>query len=166
MAMGAEAVKQENQAELRANERKWGASLMKAGWSLIPSTILERQQALGLSATDMNILMHLIRHWWHAERLPFPSKRLLADCMGVHPSTIQRSIRKMEAAGFIQRKERFEPEHGQRSNFYDLSGLVKEATPFALEILEERADKARSDSERRKRKRPQLKLAATPTNPR
>lgn len=158
--MGAAAIKKTNQAELRANERKWGLPLIKAGWCLVPTTILERQQALGLTATDVNILMHLLRHWWHADRLPFPSKRVIADCMGCHPSTVQRRIRRMEVAGFIKRQVRSDREHGQRSNYYDLSGLVKEATPFAQEILEERRERDKGNAERRNRKRPKLKVVS------
>jgi DNA-binding MarR family transcriptional regulator len=156
--MGAAAVKATNQAELRANEKKWGLPLIKAGWCLLPTTILERQQALGLTATDVNILMHLVRHWWHADRLPFPSKRAIADCIGCHPSTVQRRIRSMEAAGFIKRVVRSDREHGQRSNYYDLSGLVKAATPYAQEALEERQEREKGKADRRKRKLPKLKV--------
>jgi DNA-binding MarR family transcriptional regulator len=161
--MGAAAIKTTNQEELRANEKKWGLPLLKAGWCLLPATILERQQALGLTPTDVNILMHLIRHWWVADRLPFPSKRTIAECMGCHPSTVQRRIARMEAAGFINRIPRSDREHGQRSNAYDLSGLVEAATPYAQEILEERAAKDEEIAKRRKRKQPKLKVVSADT---
>ena len=158
--MGAAALKTSNQQELRANEKKWGQPLIKAGWCLLPATILERQKALGLTATDVNILMHLVRHWWVADRLPFPSKRAIADCMNCHPSTVQRRIASMEKAGFIKRVVRSDREHGQRSNYYDLAGLVKAATPYAQEILTERASKEKENAERRTRKQPRLKVVS------
>lgn len=160
------AVATKNRKELRENEKKWGQPLMKAGWCLLPTVILDRQQALGLSPTDVNILLHIIKHWWHAERLPFPSKRAIAECMGVHPSTVQRRIRKMEAAGFVKREKRSDREHGQRSNYYNLSGLVREATPFAQEVLDERSERAANEDQRRKRKRPRLKVVDGGARPR
>ena len=39
--------KKEKQERLRRNEEKWTPALMDAGWTVIPSIILERQQALG-----------------------------------------------------------------------------------------------------------------------
>ncbi len=35
-----------NAKKLRANEAKWGLELVEAGWTMIPSTILEHQEAL------------------------------------------------------------------------------------------------------------------------
>lgn len=45
---------------LKTNEAKWGKTLMDAGWCAVPNTIIERQQAIGLDATDMNILLSLV----------------------------------------------------------------------------------------------------------
>lgn len=133
---------------LKENERKWGPPLMKAGWCLLPTTILTFQKELGLEPTDINILMHLISFWWYADRLPYPSKKRLADCMGVHKSTIQRRIRRMEEMGLIKRVERKEPERGQMTNFYDLDGLIKKATPLAKKALA-----AKEEGEPRARKK-------------
>lgn len=148
--MTAQAIKKANQKGLKENERKWGQPLMKAGWCLLPSTILVNQHELQLSPTDVNILMHLIAHWWYADRLPYPSKKRLADCMGVHKSTIQRRIRRMEELRLIKRIRRKSQEKGQMTNYYDLSGLVGAATPLAKKIL------ATKDEPRRSK--PNLKL--------
>lgn len=143
--MAAAALKKVNQKGLKENERKWGQPLMKAGWCLLPTSILTHQRELGLITTDINILMHLIAHWWYKDRLPYPSKKRLADCMGVHKSTIQRRIRKMEDKGLIERVERKSQEKGQMTNFYDLSGLITAATPYAKKDLEEKT-KAKPDN--------------------
>ncbi len=50
--------------ELKMNEKKWTPALMKAGWTVIPSVILERQKALGLDPVDVNILLQLARNCW------------------------------------------------------------------------------------------------------
>ena len=63
-----------NKDALNRNERKWGRQLMKAGWVAFPTTILEKQRALGLDALDINIILQIAKHWWETENPPFPSK--------------------------------------------------------------------------------------------
>ena len=145
--------------ELRTNEKKWGKPLMEAGWTLLPNTILVRQAALGLTSTDINILLHLMAFWWKKEELPHPSKVTLAKSIGVTPRTVQRRIATMEQAGFIRRIRRQGPHRGTQTNLYDFSGLIKEATPYAKGLLEERAERATEQAARAARKgRPHLKL--------
>jgi DNA-binding transcriptional regulator YhcF (GntR family) len=139
---------------LKRNEEKWGKELLDAGWVMLPSTIVERQRALGLDAMDINILLHLIRHWWYADRLPFPSKRAIADCMNINESTVRKRIKKLEAGGLVKRIERYHPSLGRDTNAYDLSGLIEEATPFAVEAVEQRKHEKKARAARRTRKRP------------
>jgi DNA-binding MarR family transcriptional regulator len=146
----------ENARGLRENEKKWTKPLLAAGWSLIPSVILERQQALGLDPVDMNILLHIVRRWWYADKLPYPSKREIAECMGIDESTVRRHIKAMEADGLIRRIERYVKDQGQKSNFYDLTGLITSVQPYAEEAVKRRAARNREDDETRTRKR--LKL--------
>jgi len=150
--------KKEKEKRLRRNEKKWTLTLMNAGWTVIPSVILERQQALGLDALDINIILHLVRHWWYSEKPPYPTKKTIAECIGVDESTVRRRIAAMERDGLIQRKARFDPKYGQRANEYLLDGLIKEATPLAKEIIEEREQRRKEDAKRRTRKRPKLRV--------
>lgn len=145
--------------ELRTNEKKWGKPLVEAGWTLLPNTVLVRQAALGLTSTDVNILLHLMAYWWNAAELPHPSKVTLAKSIGVTPRTVQRRIAAMEKAGFIKRVSRQGPHRGTQTNLYDFSGLIKAATPYATELLAERASRAKEQTARAGRKgRPNLKL--------
>lgn len=144
----------ERAKELKRNERKWTKTLMDAGWTVLPSVILDRQRALGLSSTDICILMHLAKHWWFQENLPHPSKRTIARCMSVSESTIQRRIREMERDGIIKRIARFNvTTKGQMTNAYDFSGLITSATPYAKEAIHERAKKKKETVDRQIRKR-------------
>jgi predicted transcriptional regulator len=145
---------------LRVNEEKWTKPLMKAGWTAIPSVLLERQQALGLDAVDVNILLHLARHWWFANELPFPGKKSIAECMNMAPRSIQRRIAQLEAAGLIKRVERWHPTYGRQSNYYDFSGLIKELTPYANEVIAARQEVKEDRDKRRTRKRPVMKIAS------
>ena len=145
--------------ELRTNEKKWGKPLMEAGWTLLPNALLVRQAALGLTSTDVNILLHLVAYWWNEAELPHPSKVTLAKSIGVTPRTVQRRIAAMEHAGFIRRIARQGANRGTQTNRYDFSGLIKAATPYAQEMLEERAAKAKEHAGRAARKgRPILRL--------
>jgi len=142
--------------QLRQNELKWGKELMGAGFTVIPAVILDRQEALGLDALDVNIILHLACRWWFADNPPHPSKRTIAKAMGVDPSTVRRRIAALEKEGLLEREARFSRERGQEANRYHLGKLIKAATPFALEEIESRAQARRSREERRARKRPKL----------
>ncbi|MBP4050881.1 hypothetical protein B0T49_13580 [Chromobacterium violaceum] len=137
---------------LQENEKKWGVDLLKAGWTMLPNTIFMRQTALGLDSLDINILLILLSHWWHADNLPFPSKKTMADAIGCDASTIRKRIKGMEAAGFIKRIERRYESDRSNTNQYDFSGLVKEATTLAKEELAVREEQRASKASRIKRK--------------
>lgn len=151
--------KAEEQKRLRRNEEKWTPTLMAAGWTVIPSVILERQRALGLDAIDINIILHLVRHWWYSDQPPYPSKKTIAQCMKIDESTVRRRIAAMEKEGIIQRKSRFDPKYGgQKSNEYHFDGLINEAKPYAEEWIEERKKRQQEDANRRTRKRAKLSV--------
>jgi len=156
-------ITKENKQELRQNEEKWTPILMAAGWTVLPSVILHRQQALGLDAIDVNIIMHLARHWWYPGQPPFPTKKTIAQCMGIHESTVRRRIAAMERDGLIRRVERYGKDGGQRANEYHFDGLIKAVTAYAEEWIQERKEKQRKDAEKRTRKRPQLSVVKDET---
>ncbi|CAI8982267.1 Helix-turn-helix domain-containing protein (plasmid) [Methylocaldum szegediense] len=129
-----------------------------------PSILLEKQKALGLDAIDMNIIMHLASYWWTAENKPHPKKSTIAEAIGVTPRTVQRRIAALEKAGLIRREERRVTKEGSLPNLYHFDGLIKEATPFAMEKIEIRQQRKEEDERRIKRKgRPELKLVKTST---
>lgn len=120
---------------LKQNEKKWSKELMEAGWTVIPNVILDRQKAFGFDALDINILMHLAAYWWHPANKPHPSKKTIADAIGVDPRTVQRHIARLEAAGFIKREQRRISKVGSKSNIYHLDGLIEKAKPYAKEMV-------------------------------
>lgn len=151
--------KAESDQHLRENEKKWTQPLMKAGWTILPNVIFERQQALGLEPMDINILLHLASYWWKSGDLPHPGKKRIADAIGCDPRTVQRRIARMEAGGLIKRIERRIPGKGSKTNLYEFTGLITEATPFAQEKIKERqAREAARDGRARKKGKPNLQL--------
>lgn len=145
-------------ADLRTNEKKWSKPLMDAGWTALPSVIIENQKQLGLNPLDLNIVLYLASKWWTPEGKPFPSKNTMAKAMDVHPRTIQKHVAALEAAGYIRREER-RTETGSKTNVYHLDGLIKAAKPFAEEKLAEMKDKAEMTKRRQNRRgAPKLRL--------
>jgi DNA-binding MarR family transcriptional regulator len=148
----------DSSADLRTNEKKWTKPLMDAGWTALPSVIIENQRQLGLEPLDLNIVVYLASKWWTAEGKPFPSKSTMAKAMNVHPRTIQKHIAGLEGAGYIRREER-RTEAGSRTNIYHLDGLIEAAAPFAAEKLAEIKDKSELAKRRENRRgAPKLRL--------
>lgn len=147
-----------NNPDLWTNEKKWSKLLMDAGWTALPSVIIENQRQLGLTPLDLNIVLYLASKWWTAEGKPFPSKSTMAKAMDVHPRTIQKHVAALEAAGYIWREER-RTGLGSKPNIYHLDGLIKAAKPFAEEKLAEMKDKAEMAKRRQNRRgAPKLRL--------
>lgn len=96
--------KKEKPQTLKKERTEMDRNLDATGLHAHTVGLLEYQQALGLDALDMNILLHLAKHWWYKDNPPFPSKGSIAEHMGVDDSTVRRRIAKMEKKGFIKRK--------------------------------------------------------------
>ena len=146
-------------AQLKVNERKWTPTLMKAGWTVLPNVIFERQQALGLDAIDINIILHIASYWWTKEGKPHPSKKTIAAAIGIKPRTVQRHIARLEAGGLIKREERRHSSKNSQTNIYHFDGLIAAAKPYAQEKIQEREKKAAEKADRAARKgKPKLAL--------
>lgn len=128
---------------------------MKPGWTVLPNVIIEKQAALGLTTTDVCILLHLAKFWWEAGRAPFPAKKTIALAIGVTPRTVQRRIEAMEKLGLIRREER-RTDHGSNTNLYHLDGLIAKAKPFAKEAIQEKERRQNEKDARLRRKSPLL----------
>jgi len=153
----ARAPKKPARSELYQLERRWSSELIAAGWTVLPSVIIDRQLALGLDAIDINILLHLAKHWWQKENPPHPAKASIAAAMQINVSTVRKRIARMERDGLIFRRPRHHAVSGrQETNEYIFDGLIREATPFAREALQEKQRRKAEAAARLSRKRPQL----------
>jgi hypothetical protein len=127
-------LRSEKAAKLRS-EAKWGAEVMALGFCILPSLLFRAQHRLGLKSTHLAVILQLAEFWWHDDNLPFPKKQTIAERVGLKEKQVQRLIRDLEQRGYIARIERKTP-HGQASNFYNLSGLVKKLKELAPEFQE------------------------------
>ena len=130
----------------RAFAKRWGAKVTDHGYSKVPHMFFARQAELGLTSPQAMVLLHLLDHWWHSSSgLPWPSKKTLAIRMSRTERQIQRILTDLENEGLISRQARFYSSGGQKSNAYDLGGLIKR-----LQKLEP-AFRAAKDSKKRSR---------------
>ena len=107
-----------------STEKIWGKAVCGYGYTGIPSILVEAQRRLGINAIQMNIIFQLLDYWREPARRPFPSKRDLANRIGVSAKTIQNNIRELENAGLIMRELRKTAAGDWNSNIYHLDGLV------------------------------------------
>lgn len=116
------------------SDKKWSKPVMKLGFCIIPSILLQAQQRLGLNPTQLVVLLQLVEFWWRDDSKPFPSKQTLSERIGLGPRQIQRHIADLEKAGLVKRIERRAAHRGKLSNEYDLSGLVERLKKIAPDM--------------------------------
>lgn len=122
---------------IKTADAKWGAPVMQLGYCMIPSLLLRAQHRLKLKPIELAVLLQLCDFWWDEARKPYPSKDTISLRLGMKPRQVQRHIAALEAAGLVQRVERWDPRTGGRdTNIYDLSGLVKRLGELAPEFQE------------------------------
>ena len=122
----------------KESEKKWGKPVMARGFQIIPSLLLRAQADLRLGGRQLAILVHILDHWWEANRIPFPSKALIAKRMQLSERQVQRAIATMERRSLIRRVARYSAQGGQSSNYYSFAGLVAQLK--ALEPAYRKAD--------------------------
>jgi DNA-binding HxlR family transcriptional regulator len=130
----------------KSSEKKYGKPVMDYGFCIVPSLLMQAQARLGVNPVQFNVIMHLADIWWEAGQRPWPTKKLLADRMGMSERQVQRQIAELEQAGLITRVGRTRPGRGKTSNEYDLSGLVKK-----MQELEPEFTEAKKESQKRRR---------------
>lgn len=115
---------------------KWGEAA-NGGFQTLPDILLKKQVELGLSPTDMLVLLNLTMHWWYAHIRPFPRTSVIAQRMGVEMRTVQRSLRKMMDLKLIARAKE-KDENGDERLVYDLTGLIERLERFIVSDIDYR----------------------------
>jgi predicted transcriptional regulator len=129
-----------------STEKIWGKAVYGHGYAGVPSILIQAQRRLGINSTQMNIIVQLLDYWHEPSRKPFPTKKDLAQRIGLTSKTIQNNIRELETAGLIQRHQRKTASGDWTSNIYDLNGLIEKVKAlepeFAAEKQQRKARKA------------------------
>jgi DNA-binding MarR family transcriptional regulator len=113
---------------------RWGSGV-DAGFIAVPNMLIKGQARLGLTSTDVVVLLNIMMHWWYRDRRPSPRSSAIAKRSGLGPRTVQRSLRKLERLGLLLRirvsKDRTE---------YSLEGLRKRLEYYAERDVWYRSD--------------------------
>lgn len=96
-----------------------------AGFQAVPDLLLKNQAALGLSPTDLVVLLNVLMHWWYPSQKPFPRATTISTRMGVTPRTVQRALNELEKLGLLVRVK-----EGDRT-YLDPAPLVAKLTELA-----------------------------------
>jgi len=112
-----------------------------AGYQPLPDVLLFHQHELGLSSGALNVVLHILAHWYAPERLPFPSAKTIAKRMGVGERTIERYLTQLRAKGYLVKHRR--PKDARRKKGHDLKPLISRLEPLAQQRLEERRKRLR-----------------------
>ena len=122
---------------------KWGGAIGggETGFQAVPDVLLKCQKQLGMSCTDVVVMLNILLHWWDVEELPHPRISVIARRMGVTVRTVERSVARLEKLGLVSRGRAEKKGDGPSVRRFDPSGLVQ--------ALEEKAEEIRTASERR-----------------
>ena len=112
---------------------RWGASVTTgaAGFTAVPSVLIRYQSTIGLSSTELVVLLNLITHWWRAEELPYVRTTTIANRMDVDRRTVERALQSLEARGLIRRLPGEKHKDRLTVRRFDLAGLVDTLTGIA-----------------------------------
>lgn len=133
----------------RSFKDRWGSNTTARGWTAVPNILINKQRALDLNSTEMNILIILLNYYWEKGRNPYPTKRTIAELINKTPSTVQRSMAGMEKKKLLKRiKRTSEFTSGQGSNEYDLQPLVSILNDLSKEEIKFDEQKKQEKSRR------------------
>lgn len=126
-----------------STETIWGKEVIRHGYAGIPSILIRGQRRLGINPTQMNIILQLLEYWVEPTRKPFPSKKDIADRIGISAKTVQINIRELEKAELIKRELRRTAAGDWNSNIYHLDGLIEKVRKLEPEFAAEKEARAR-----------------------
>jgi len=119
----------------------WSKKVCGHGYAAIPSILIKAQKRLLIRPTEMNILIQLLDYWIDPTRPPFPTKRQLAERMGITEKTLQNNMNSLERKELVKRQRRKTAAGDWNSNIYHLDGLVEKVKALEPEFAEAKRKK-------------------------
>jgi predicted transcriptional regulator len=134
-----------NEIEKKSStQRIFGTKVMDHGYTALPNILMRGQKRLGISTTQFNIVAQLMSYWFDPARPPFPSKRDLAQRMGITEQTLRINIKALEERGLVVREQWKTAAGDYGSNRYHLDGLVTALKKLEPDFDEERKERKKS----------------------
>ena len=113
-----------------------------AGFQPVPDLLLKYQSELGLSSTDLTVLLNVLMHWWYPEKKPYPRSTTISGRMGVNLRTVQRSLQKIIFLGLLRRER-----DANGWSFLDPAPLVEKLQQLAVNDVDYAIRRRRRDGE-------------------
>jgi predicted transcriptional regulator len=113
---------------------KWSICISNDGFTMIPNVLLENAHVLGITPSELVVLINIESHRW-GTRLPYPSVQRLAKRTGMSERHITRLITSLERKKLIWRQRR-----KSKTNEYDISPLITKLDIISTESLPDHAD--------------------------
>lgn len=107
----------------RSFTARFGPEVARAGVDIFPRALFELMVKEGLSRRERLVLLGLLTAWREGGA-PRVSARVLALRSGLSERSVVRSLRQLEARGFIRVIRHASPERGFEANEYDLQPLI------------------------------------------
>lgn len=106
---------------------KWSQVVAKQGFTQIPNALLRSRKQLGVTTTELYILIVLESFRYDNWRAPYPSLQLLSEITGLHRQTIYRATAKLETLELIEKYRRY-----NSSSVYDLRPVGQRLDQLAV----------------------------------
>ena len=136
---------------------KYGEAAV-AGFQAVPDLLLKHQDTLGLSPTNLVVLLNVLMHWWYPDQKPFPRSTTIARRMGLSPRAVQRSLQKLQRLGLLTREP---SEDGP--TYFDPEPLVTKLVELAKDDIDYLV--RRRGRQRRELRNREGELGSKPTPP-
>lgn len=124
-----------------STERIFGTKVLSHGYTGVPNILLRAQKRLGITPTQLNIIVQLLGYYYDPLRPPFPTKRDLAQRIGITEQTLRINIKALEDVGLITREQWKTAAGDYGSNRYHMTGLVKKLKELEPDFEEERKER-------------------------
>lgn len=113
--------------------QRWGPAVRsgRIGYTAVPNVLLRSQARLGLSSTEMVVVLNLLLHWWEPDDWPYPHPVHIATRMGVSRRTVERTLVALQTKGLVEQLPGRSVNGRPNVRPYNLSGLVQTLQEFA-----------------------------------
>lgn len=132
---------QEKTSNKSSTERIFGAKVYSHGYTGVPNILLRAQNRLGITPTQLTIIVQLLSYYYDPDRPPFPTKRELAKRIGITEQTIRINTKALEDAGLVTREQWKTTAGDYGSNRYHLTGLISKLKKLEPDFEEERQER-------------------------
>lgn len=101
----------------------WPHTLKKSGFSQVPHALIDNMKDLGLSSSELTLILCLLRFKWN-DKHPWPSYVKLSNLMGIHHRRVRQLACDLEKKNLLRRHLRRKPGSKSETNEFDIGPLI------------------------------------------